>query len=323
MESNTYIFSLITLGILGMLFWSFSSVLLHRWREHKGGIFTGRSECPRCGHTLTAIELIPLVSYILQKASCKKCHTHIPIFYPLLEVGMGLWFVLGWWLISRLGIPLVSVWALWILVLLFITALYVIYDVLYMEIPDQALVPGIILSLIVLGFWAFSWDGKAIFFSYIPYMDEWTILVYALLGAWALYTFFYLQILIPGAIHLIQTRKYSKVPDLFLSYFLLPIHMITFGKIIREDPDEEEIPSWIGWWDLRIALFIGLTLWLYHSIISLGISYVIGALFGICYIIIRKNRKAVVPFGPFLALGWIITFLLYKEITDILYYTIF
>lgn len=70
----------------GMLFGSFASVLVYRLKSGEGGIMAGRSHCPRCGHTLTALELIPLLSWILQKGKCKSCKAKISPIYPALEL---------------------------------------------------------------------------------------------------------------------------------------------------------------------------------------------------------------------------------------------
>ncbi|MEA3304466.1 MAG: prepilin peptidase, partial [Patescibacteria group bacterium] len=42
--------------------------------------------CPHCQHTLSAKELIPLVSFLIQKGKCKHCHEKISLQYPLVEL---------------------------------------------------------------------------------------------------------------------------------------------------------------------------------------------------------------------------------------------
>jgi prepilin signal peptidase PulO-like enzyme (type II secretory pathway) len=86
-----------------------------------------------------------------------------------------------------------------------------------------------------------------------------------------------------------------------------------------ENP-EFQIPTWIGGWDLRIALFIGLTLWGIHTLSTVMIAYIVGSIVGILLILIAKfSGKSIsheVPFGPFLAIGWIISLSFYQEILD-------
>ncbi|MEE9240469.1 MAG: prepilin peptidase [bacterium] len=49
-----------------------------------------RSKCPHCGETLTAGQLIPLWSYILQKGRCVHCREQIQWSYPLVELAAAL-----------------------------------------------------------------------------------------------------------------------------------------------------------------------------------------------------------------------------------------
>ena len=50
----------------------------------------GRSHCPSCGHTLGALELIPVLSWLLQKGRCRACGQKISARYPLTEIIFGL-----------------------------------------------------------------------------------------------------------------------------------------------------------------------------------------------------------------------------------------
>ncbi len=54
----------------------------------------GRSRCPKCGHVLGPLELIPVFSWVIQRGRCKACHERISIRYPLTELGFGLLTVL-------------------------------------------------------------------------------------------------------------------------------------------------------------------------------------------------------------------------------------
>lgn len=44
------------------------------------------STCPQCGHAITALENIPLVSYLILKGHCRACHAPIGMRYPLVEL---------------------------------------------------------------------------------------------------------------------------------------------------------------------------------------------------------------------------------------------
>lgn len=60
-----------------------------------------RSYCDQCKRTLTPLELIPVLSYIIQQGRCKGCHEKISIIYPFMELFTGivltyLFWVYGW-----------------------------------------------------------------------------------------------------------------------------------------------------------------------------------------------------------------------------------
>ena len=56
-------------------------------------VVRGRSHCDSCGRTLTALELIPIMSYIFQQGKCKGCKTAIPAGCFWSEVCGGAAFV--------------------------------------------------------------------------------------------------------------------------------------------------------------------------------------------------------------------------------------
>jgi leader peptidase (prepilin peptidase) / N-methyltransferase len=45
-----------------------------------------RSACPQCGHQITALENIPVLSYLFLGGKCSACKTPIPLRYPLVEL---------------------------------------------------------------------------------------------------------------------------------------------------------------------------------------------------------------------------------------------
>ncbi|MFA6039637.1 MAG: prepilin peptidase [Candidatus Peribacteraceae bacterium] len=79
--------------ILGLAFGSFGTVLVTRIPE--GRSIMGRSHCVRCGKTLGALELIPLLSFAFLRGQCGSCAARIPWLYPLIEFFSGLLFVLA------------------------------------------------------------------------------------------------------------------------------------------------------------------------------------------------------------------------------------
>lgn len=55
----------------------------------KSPIFTKRSKCPNCCGTLKWYQLIPIISFLMQKGHCSFCRGKISFFYPLTEFLFG------------------------------------------------------------------------------------------------------------------------------------------------------------------------------------------------------------------------------------------
>lgn len=70
--------------VLGLLIGSFLGVVIDRLPINKS-IVSGRSQCEFCQRDLTALELIPIFSFLFQKGKCRKCHRNLSWRYPLLE----------------------------------------------------------------------------------------------------------------------------------------------------------------------------------------------------------------------------------------------
>lgn len=74
----------LALGGLGLVFGSFIATLALRWPEGRG-IARGRSACDGCGAALRAHELVPLLSYALQRGRCRRCGAAISSVHPAIE----------------------------------------------------------------------------------------------------------------------------------------------------------------------------------------------------------------------------------------------
>ncbi len=135
----------IGLFVLGTILGSFYNVV--GWRLPKGeSIITPPSHCPKCNHRLTPLELIPIISYIIQGGKCKNCKEKISWYYPAFEAFCGLLFVLSY-LSFGLTYEL-------IIALTFISMLIIIMvsDYHYMIISDEVLIFFTIAILIEQGF---------------------------------------------------------------------------------------------------------------------------------------------------------------------------
>lgn len=118
--------------IYGLLLGSFFNLVGLRV-PLKQSIVTPRSACPTCGHQLTPFELIPVLSYILQKGKCRGCQSRISPIYPTFELLTGILFAIAPNGIGWSGELVVA--------LTFISMLMIITvsDIHYMIIPDKIL----------------------------------------------------------------------------------------------------------------------------------------------------------------------------------------
>lgn len=48
------------------------------------------SHCPQCKHPISALANIPVISYLILRGRCAKCHTSISLRYPLIEAITGI-----------------------------------------------------------------------------------------------------------------------------------------------------------------------------------------------------------------------------------------
>jgi leader peptidase (prepilin peptidase) / N-methyltransferase len=162
-------FTLLTL--LGLLIGSFLNVVIHRlpimmersWQQEyrdyfdetssemnqaaaaevRFNLMVPRSACPHCGHAITALENIPILSWLLLRGRCRGCQTPISPRYPLVELCTGLatlaiaWhFQPGWTLVGALVLS-------WTLIAL------TCIDLDKMLLPDQLTLPLLWLGLVL------------------------------------------------------------------------------------------------------------------------------------------------------------------------------
>src|SRR2546429_2888058 len=138
-------------ALLGTIVGSAISAAVYRLRHHLPYFWT-RSMCPHCKTMLGPTELIPILSYFWQRGKCKNCKQHISLRYPAIEVATGVLFAANY--IYFFGLmdfhwnlaDVVSLAArmIFIAILMFVF----VYDLMYMEIPDQVVVPGIVIAVI-------------------------------------------------------------------------------------------------------------------------------------------------------------------------------
>lgn len=78
--------------LLGLSVGSFLNVVINR--HNTGKTLLGRSFCAVCERTLSALELVPVLSFLAQKGRCRSCETKISHQYILVELLTGIVFFL-------------------------------------------------------------------------------------------------------------------------------------------------------------------------------------------------------------------------------------
>jgi len=107
---------LATLTLLGLLVGSFLNVVIHRlpimmelsWQHEyrdyfeensdenqpaaapeRFNLMVPRSACPHCGHAITALENIPILSWLMLRGRCKGCQANYHSYLPGADLAAG------------------------------------------------------------------------------------------------------------------------------------------------------------------------------------------------------------------------------------------
>jgi leader peptidase (prepilin peptidase)/N-methyltransferase len=106
--------------VVGVAIGSFLNVCIDRLPPNKS-LLSPPSHCDACGHRLTALDLVPLLSYLWLRGRCRYCRARIPLRVPLVELLTGALFFLAFWyydLSARFGVA--AFWCCVFLVIIFI-----------------------------------------------------------------------------------------------------------------------------------------------------------------------------------------------------------
>lgn len=128
-----------------------------------------RSQCPQCGHLITAAENIPLLSYALQRGHCAHCDAAIGFQYPLVEALSGVLAGIVAW---KLGFGWPTATAL--LFTWFLLAASVI-DFRHQLLPDDLILPLLWLGLVAALFGLFVDLPSAVIGAMAGYLSLWLV----------------------------------------------------------------------------------------------------------------------------------------------------
>jgi len=176
--------------IFGLMVGSFLNVVIHRlpkmmereWNNNclelqgkevpaqtKYTIVTPRSACPQCGHQITALENIPIISYLILGGKCKGCKTKISMRYPLVEALTG---ALIGAVAFKYGYTSTTLFA-WVFTLALIALTFIDFDTQYL--PDDITLPLLWLGLLFNLNGGFTDLNSAVIGAILGYLILWSV----------------------------------------------------------------------------------------------------------------------------------------------------
>ncbi|MEK7554691.1 MAG: prepilin peptidase [Patescibacteria group bacterium] len=277
---DSSVFSVLLFAV-GAAVGSFLNVLAFRYDPDKPifrrGIIGGRSHCMGCGKTLLWYELIPIVSFVIQRGRCRSCGMRLSIQYPFLEILGGL---------IAFGIPFIT---------------FEVYDVALHRI-DGALPLWYFFLVGIFELSAFIYlfisavDARL---TIIPDQSNLLLIVFAGLKIWIL-TVASIWSDFTGSFVGHYAAIFGFRENILLNHIVAALFGLAFFGIIWGLSRGRAM----GMGDVKLAGVTGLLLGWPDTMFALLLAFIVGALFGILLIVRRKkNMKSSVAFGPFVAIG--------------------
>lgn len=178
-------------GVLGLLVGSFLNVVGHRlpimmerhWASECAelnkaeaqrdnqvyNLTTPRSACPACGHKITALENIPILSYLFLRGKCRGCGVKISPQYPVVEAISGLLSVFIAWHFGYGWQTLTALFFTWALIAL------TIIDLKKQLLPDSITLPLLWAGLIINLGHVFTDIESSVLGAVFGYLSLWSI----------------------------------------------------------------------------------------------------------------------------------------------------
>lgn len=156
-------YDMLAFFLFGLVFGSFYNVVGLRVPKGESVVFPP-SHCTVCERRLTPVDLIPVLSYLVLKGRCRKCHTRISPMYPFMECITGLLFVHSYVMFGFSKELIVALFFASLLVIITVS------DVAYMLIPNKIVYPAFFIFIGLrwmspLEPWWYAFIGSAIGFG--------------------------------------------------------------------------------------------------------------------------------------------------------------
>jgi len=179
-----------TTVLLGLLVGSFLNVVIyrlpvmmqHEWESQCAelanqeqteralfNLSTPRSRCPQCGHAISALENIPVLSYIALKGQCRSCKTSIPFRYPFIEIVTGITSGLAAWYFGFSWACMGALLLTWSLIAL------TFIDLDHQLLPDKITLPFVWLGIFFNLFGIYTDLVSSVIGAIAGYLSLWSI----------------------------------------------------------------------------------------------------------------------------------------------------
>ena len=177
-------------GLMGLAVGSFLNVVIHRlpkmmereWQEQCAelqgqsiaaaeplNLARPRSRCPSCGHRITALENIPILSWLVLRGRCSGCKSRISPRYPAIEAIAG---IAAAWCAVRFGPGMPAIGAM-LFVWAILAASMIDFDTQYL--PDSITLPLLWLGLLLNLNGAFTDIRSAVIGAAAGYLCLWSV----------------------------------------------------------------------------------------------------------------------------------------------------
>jgi len=124
--------------MFGLTIGSFLNVVICRLETNES-ILISRSHCPKCKVILKWYDLIPVLSFLIQKGKCRYCMKRISWQYPIVEISTACLFLL----IFNFQFSIFNL--IYYLIIISFLIIIFVYDLKYYLILDKVIFPAIII----------------------------------------------------------------------------------------------------------------------------------------------------------------------------------
>jgi leader peptidase (prepilin peptidase) / N-methyltransferase len=179
------LFGLVIGSFLNVVIYRTPIVLMRRWQHdcqdlagqpsanitppERFNLVTPRSRCPHCGHAITALENIPLLSYLWLGGKCSACRKPISLRYPFVELLSGVLAVSCAWHFGFGVAGLAAIALTWLLIAL------AFIDIDHQLLPDVMVLPFLWLGLLLNIAGVFTSLPSAVIGATAGYLSLWLV----------------------------------------------------------------------------------------------------------------------------------------------------